>query len=135
MSRNKLGVIVVSANFKKAYPIIKSLKKRGFYVIGLFYLWRSPIFSRYLNKRIMIPNPYLDENGYIISLSLSVKKYSPKIVIPVGFIDSILLSKYRGLLPKNVIIPVPEIDALSNASNKLSLVKYSRIMGLNILKH
>ena len=129
MTRDKLGVIVVSANFKKAYPIVKSLFKRRFYIIGLFYLWRSSIFSRYLNKRIMISNPYLDEKGYILNLKSSVKKYNPKIIIPVGFIDSILISKYRDLLPKDAIIPVPEFDVLSNASNKLLLVEYSRVIG------
>lgn len=129
MSKHKLSAIVISANFKKAYPIIMSLFKRRFYIIGLFYLWRSPLFSKYLNKKIMIPNPYLDEKGYILNLKLNIKKYNPKIVIPVGFIDNIVISKYRNFLPKDVIIPVPELSILSDTSNKLSLVKYSKIVG------
>lgn len=130
----KNTIIVVSTNFKKAYPILKSISGRGFYTIALFYLWRANIFSKYINKRIMIPDPYHNEKEYVLNILDAVKRYNPILIIPVGFIDVKTLSKYKYLFPKEVFIPVPSYDLLIKVSNKNLLSQYSEKIGFRYPK-
>jgi len=116
-------VIVVSANFKKAYPIIRSLSIRGLNVIGAFYYWRSNAFSKFLYKRFKISNPYMCPQKYLLELISLTKLFKPRVIIPVGFIDTLVISKYREHFPENVMIPIPAYEAIVKVSNKLELPK------------
>ena len=115
------NILIVSANFKKAYPIIRSVNKLGYRTIGGFYAWRSPVFSRYLNKRYKISNPYIDSIAYVKQLLHIIKKEGPIMIIPVGFIDNLILSKYKYVFPKKIIIPVPDFSSFKIVSNKAKL--------------
>jgi len=79
-------VLVIPANFRKAYPILKSIYKIGFKNIAAFYKWRSPVFSRYVNKRYFIADPYLNERRYIVDVTSIINRDHPIMIIPVGFI-------------------------------------------------
>ena len=48
----KDSILIVSSNFRKAYPIVKSISKMGFRTITAFYTWRSTVFSKYANTKI-----------------------------------------------------------------------------------
>ena len=112
-------VFIVSANFKKAYPIIRSLHNLGFKIVALFYSYRSPVFSRFISMKFKLPNPYTDPRGYVVNVIDLVRKIEPRIVLPVGFIDNLLLSKYKDVISKYAFVPVPSYDSLIFVSNKL----------------
>ncbi len=131
---NKNHILVVSANFRKAYPIIKSVAKMKFKVIAAFYDWRSPIFSRYVSKRHVIANPYKNEREYISHVLSIVHLYKPEMIIPVGFIDNLILAKYKGLIPDDTIIPIPEYSAIIAASDKSRLIDLCKKIGVKCPK-
>ena len=126
----KQGILVVTANYRKAYPILKSVSKMGLKTIALFHTWRSPVFSKYVSKRYFVANPYSDEKKYIAELISIVNKEEPLMIIPVGYIDTILISKYRKLLPRNVIIPVPDYETLIKVSRKDLIIKLCDRLGI-----
>ncbi|HDO20178.1 MAG TPA: ATP-grasp domain-containing protein [Candidatus Bathyarchaeota archaeon] len=131
---NKKYILVVSANFRKAYPIIKSVAKMKFKVIAAFYNWRSPIFSRYVNKRHIIANPYTDKYKYICQILSIVHLYKPVMIIPVGFIDNIILARYKSLIPDDTIIPIPEYNTIIAASDKFKLIELCERIGVKCPK-
>jgi len=123
-------IAVVSANYRKAYPVIKSVYEMGFKVIALFYKWSSPIFSRYVSKRYLIANPYADEKRYVNDVISLVNNMKPLMIIPIGFIDTLLLSKYKQKFPSNIIIPIPEFETITYVSRKDNLVKLCERIGI-----
>jgi len=123
-------VLVLSANFKKAYPVIRSLAKIGLKVITAFYLWRSPVFSRYVWRRYLIPNPYLDRKGYISNVMYIIEKHKPSLTIPVGYIDVVTLAKYKRTLAEKTILPIPDYDVIINVSRKDKIVNLCKKLGI-----
>ncbi len=136
-SKRKPYALIVSANQRKAYPICKSLNEMGYKVIGAFYLWRSPVFSRYINHRFLIPNPYENEQQYLHQIAHLITKFHP-LVIPVGFIDAMILSKYKHKLPSEGLLLAPDFEVLERAADKAALhevcqqagVKYPKTVSL-----
>lgn len=127
--RGKTTALIVSANQRKAYPIIKSLKRMKYTTIGAFSHWRSPVFSRYLDHRYHIANPYENENIYIKQIGHLMDQYNP-IVVPVGFIDTVLLTNYRKSLSKKGVILAPTHAAIKKAANKATLNQLSQSTGV-----
>ena len=130
----KDSILIVSSNFRKAYPIVKSISKMGFRTITAFYTWRSTIFSKYVNKRYYIPNPYLNEKSYIANILLIINHEKPLMIIPVGFIDNIILSKYRCHIPSDVVLPIPEYSKLIEVSRKDLLAQLCKDLGIKYPK-
>lgn len=130
----KGSILVVSSNFRKAYPIVKSISRMGFRTIIAFYTWRSTIFSKYANRRYQIPNPYLDERQYIANILLIISREKPLMIIPVGFIDNVVLSKYKRYIPSDVVLPVPEYNKLVKVSRKDLLAQLCKDLGIKYPK-
>ncbi|MFX1565868.1 MAG: HAD hydrolase-like protein [Promethearchaeota archaeon] len=127
--RGKTTALIVCANQRKAYPIIRSLKKMKYLTIGAFHVWRSPLFSRYLDRRYKIANPYEDEKAYITHIRQLMDQYDP-VVVPVGFIDAMLLSNYRTSLGKKGIVLAPNHVAIRKAADKATLEQLCHATGV-----
>ncbi len=127
--RGKTTALIVCANQRKAYPIIHSLKKMKYLTIGAFHAWRSPVFSRYLDRRYKIANPYENEKAYITHIRQLMDQYDP-IVVPVGFIDAMLLSNHRKSLGKKGLLLVPNHVAIKKAADKATLAQLCHTTGV-----
>jgi len=123
-------VLVVSANFRKAYPVIKSLARMGLKVIAIFYLWRSPVFSKYIWRRYLVPNPYLDRKGYMYNVKRIIDKHKPSLTIPIGYIDVVTLAKCRHTLAGKTILPIPDYDTIVNVSRKDKIISLCKRLGI-----
>jgi len=126
----KKTVLVVSANLRKAYPVIESVSKMGLAVIAAFYVWRSSVFSKHIHRRYLISDPYTDEHGYVSHIRSITHQHRVAMIIPVGFIDSVLLAKHRKLLPRNIVVPIPSYEAIMMASDKVELVRLCKEIGV-----
>ena len=123
-------ILITTANYRKAYPILKSVSRMGFKVIATFHTWRSPVFSRYVAKRYFVSNPYFYEKKYIAEIVSIVNKEKPLMIIPVGYIDTVLISKHRHLLPRDVIIPIPDYETLIRVSRKDLVIELCDKLGI-----
>jgi HAD superfamily hydrolase (TIGR01509 family) len=123
------GILVVSSNQRKAYPVVESVSKMGLRVVAAFYAWRASVFSKHIRKRYFIANPYVDERGYLAHIRSILHQNNIVMIIPVGFIDSVILAKHRRLLPRSVILPIPSYAALRKASDKVELAKLCEEIG------
>ena len=136
---NNRNVLVVRCNFyKKAYPVIASLKKAGFRVFAGIdndcSVLGSEALSCYVDHIVRIVNPKASERMYIASIVKAVKMYNIDIVIPIGFIDFILLSKYKEIVEKYTIVPVENYNKMQAVSNKWFLRKIANSVGVDYPK-
>jgi len=134
-SRNKFTVLVARASYSKAYPIVESLKKAGYRVIVATDKKGTELqFSIFPDKFVYVANPYVSEKLYIASVLRAVKENSIDIVIPVGFIDFLLLSKYKDALEKYTIVPTDNYEKIVKLSNKWYIKKLAESIGINYPK-
>ncbi len=126
----KHKILVVTANYKKAYPVIKAISEtNNSAIIAFYHFFSSSIFSKYVHKRYVIANPYRNERKYISNLLKIIHNEDISMIIPVGFIDNITIARYRHLF-KGVIIPIPEYEKILEVSNKLTLGRMLKKLGI-----
>ncbi|MHA1665537.1 MAG: hypothetical protein ACTSVW_06860, partial [Candidatus Njordarchaeales archaeon] len=121
------NIFVTRCNYKKAYPVIVSLKRAGFRVFAGINndcsILGSEAFSRYVDCVVRVVNPEVSERMYIASIVKAVRMHNIDIVVPIGFIDFMLLSKYKDIVEKYCIVPVESYDKMQAVSNKWLLRK------------
>ena len=126
------NVLVVRASYRKAFPIIESLKRAGYRVIaGIDSMVNESLFSIFADKFAWIMNPYSSEKLYIASIISVIKENHVDIVIPVGFIDFLLLSKHKKVLERYAVIPVDAFEKIANLSNKWYISELAESIGIN----
>lgn len=125
VNQNMRNILISRVNYRKAYPIIKSLKKAKFNVIcgvdNKTRLFETEGFSKYADNYVLINNPEHSEQGYIKSLIQIIKTYDINLIMPVGFIDFQLISKYKDELEKHCIIPIENYSAFMKITDKWRL--------------
>ena len=133
---NKGNVLIVRTNYRKAYPVMESLKKAGYKVFagldsGDTVLLSQTGFSRYIDGRVRIINPNVSEEGYVKSIINATKKLKIDIVCPVGFIDFMLLSKHKDEIEKYAVVPSDTYEKMSAISDKWFVCNIARDVGIN----
>ncbi|MEM0085032.1 MAG: HAD hydrolase-like protein [Candidatus Methanomethylicia archaeon] len=127
-------VFIVTCSYRKAYPVIESLKKSGFYIVAGIVNDSNVLFtealSRYVDRIVSVMNPNISEDAYIASIIRAVKKYDIDIIVPIGFIDFMIISKYRDFLRKFTIVPVESYEKMCYVSNKWALQGLCDKMGI-----
>ncbi|MGQ4832783.1 MAG: HAD-IA family hydrolase [Candidatus Asgardarchaeia archaeon] len=124
-------ILITTANYKKAYPIIRSLARSGCEPIIAFTYWSSsPVFSRFVSRRYKVANPYIDEITYVKQIATIAEIEDVKMIIPVGFIDNLVVAKYRTLFNKEIAIPIPSYDKILYVSNKAKLAEMLSKIGI-----
>jgi phosphoglycolate phosphatase-like HAD superfamily hydrolase/biotin carboxylase len=127
-----VNVLVVRASYRKAYPIIESLKRAGYEIIaGIDTMLSEALFSIFPDKIVWITNPYRSEKLYIASVISAIKENHVDIVVPVGFIDFLLLSKYKDILERYAVIPVDSFEKIVSLSNKWYAGRLAESIGVN----
>ena len=127
---------MVSLNYRKAYPIIKSLKRKGAYIVAATSASKDTgiLFSRFINKAYKIHDSSRNQDKYIRDLLSIIKSESIDLVIPVGFSDFYVLSKFYDIIAKYAIIPVPPFDMLKSVADKYELRSLATRININYPK-
>jgi len=140
MKNKKGNMLILRSNYQKAYPIIKSLSKANYNIIACVdkenSITKSEAISMHVHKIINITNPNINEKVYVKNILKIVKKSNIDMIIPVGFIDFQICSKYKDILEKKCIVPIENYDSFKKVTNKYTLqniaekfdVKYPRTL-------
>lgn len=127
-------VLIVTGNYTKSYPIIGSLKRAGYKIIVGINAQSRPVFTEgfswYTNKIEYVKSPALSEKGYIQSIVQILMKYPIDIIIPVGFIDFLLISKYKEVIGKYCVVPTENYNKICMVSNKWYAKKLAETVGV-----
>jgi phosphoglycolate phosphatase-like HAD superfamily hydrolase/predicted ATP-grasp superfamily ATP-dependent carboligase len=133
--KNKFNVLVIRANYIKAYPVIESLKRAGYtVVVGIdrnSNLISSEGLSRFSDRIAYIANPYQSEKAYVSSIIQALREYDIDIIVPIGFIDFLLASKYKNHIEKYAIVPTDSYEKIEALSNKWNIKNLAGVLGIN----
>jgi len=131
---DKKKILIATADFKKSYPVIKSVSRSGYKPIVVVHRKMSwPSFSKYVYKRFKVANPYLNEKKYALQIAKIAMDENVSMIIPVGFIDNLVLAKYQDFF-RNIILPIPSYESIKRVSNKANLGEIFSKIGIKYPK-
>jgi D-aspartate ligase len=115
----KQRVLILDGDSRQSLPFMRSLRKSGHHVT-VVCPWRlcPGYFSRYPDRRILWPSLDDNENEFCDRLLSYVKKNNCDVVLSLGDVTAILVSKNKPQLIKYVKTPVPDYDIMIRACDK-----------------
>lgn len=131
---NLQKVFVTDAGQKHTLGAVRSLGKKGFYVIaGASGKHAQSFYSKYCNECVIYPDPR-DETHFIEFLIEYLKKNKVDVLLPIGYLTTVAISKHKGELCKYTKIPVADYQSMQIASDKSQTMKLAHTLGIPIPK-
>lgn len=125
-------VLITDAGYKHTLGAVRSLGKAGFYVIVMGSNRHSQAFlSRYCSKKLICPDPR-NEKEFIQFLIDFLSNNSVDVLIPIGYITTVTISKHKTELVPFVKIPIADYEKIQIASNKAKTMQLAGSLGIPI---
>jgi len=125
-------VFITDADYKHTLGAVRSLGKRGIYVIaGSSYKRSQSFYSNYCKKRVVYPDPR-KEILFINFMLNYVKNNEIDVLLPVGYITTTFLSKHKDKFSPYVRIPIANYDSMEIASDKYKTMELAKNLGVEI---
>jgi predicted ATP-grasp superfamily ATP-dependent carboligase len=127
-----MKVFITDADYKHTLGAVRTLGKRGIYVIAGSSSKRSQSFySNYCKKRVVYPDPRKEE-GFINFMLNYVKNNEIDVLLPIGYLTTTVLSKHKDKFAPYVRIPIANYDSMKIASDKYKTMEFAKNLGVEI---
>lgn len=125
-------IFITDANYKHTLAIVRTLGKKGLYVIAGATSGFSPAFySKYCSETIIYPNPK-NESKFITFMLNYVKKNKVDVLIPVSYTVTTLFSKHKSKFIKYTKLPIADWSSMKIACNKDKTMQVAEKCGIKI---
>lgn len=123
-------VFITDAGYKHTLGAVRSLGKKGFYVIaGAPGKHAQSFYSKYCNESVIYPDPR-DERRFIDFLLEYFQKNKVDVLLPIGYLATVAISKYKDELLSYTKIPVADYQSMQIASDKYRTMEMARELGI-----
>jgi len=127
---NLQKVFITDAGYKHTLGAVRSLGKKGFYVIaGAPGKHAQSFYSKYCNESVIYPDPR-DERRFIDFLLEYFQKNKVDVLLPIGYLATVAISKYKDELLSYTKIPVADYQSMQIASDKYRTMEMARELGI-----
>lgn len=129
-----MKIFVTDANYKHALGAIRSLGSHGFEVVaGSHFTNAQGFYSKYASGKVVYPNPR-DEQKFVNFMLDYVKNNKIDVLLPIGYITTVVLSKNKEKFDPYVKIPVADWLSMEKASNKDQTMALAKSIGVDVPK-
>lgn len=123
-------VFITDAGYKHTLGAVRSLGRRGFYVIAGAPSKRAlSFYSRYCKECVVYPDPR-DEATFIAFLVDYLKQNEVAVLLPIGYLATVVISKHKEELLKYTIVPVADYRSMQVASDKSQTMEIAKRLGV-----
>ena len=127
----KIRVLITDAGYKHTLGAIRSLGKRGFFIIAMSSnKMAQSFFSCYCNEKLICPNPR-NERDFMEFLINYLKKIR-LIYLTIGYMSTVIISRHKEELNPYVKIPVADYKIMEIASNKEKTMQLAKKLNIPI---
>lgn len=123
-------VFITDAGYKHTLGAVRSLGKKGFYVIaGASEKHALSFYSKYCNECVIYPNPR-NEVQFVDFLLEYLKQNKVDVLLPIGYLATVAISKHKVELLKYTKVPVADYQSMQIASDKSQTMKLAHALGI-----
>lgn len=127
---NLQRVFITDAGYKHTLGAVRSLGKKGFYVIaGASGEHAQSFYSKYCNEQVIYPDPR-DETRFIDFLVEYFQKNEVDVLLPIGYLATVAISKHKDELLNYTRVPVADYQPMQIASDKGQTMEMARELGI-----
>ena len=125
-----ISVLITDAQYKHTLGAVRSLGKKGFYVIGgSSGKHAQSFYSKYCNECLIYPDPR-DEKAFIDFLVAYLKQNKVDVLLPIGYLTTVAISKHKEELLRYTKVPVADYQSMQIASDKYQTMEMARALGI-----
>jgi predicted ATP-grasp superfamily ATP-dependent carboligase len=123
-------IFITDAGYKHTLGAVRSLGKKGFYVIaGASGRHAQSFYSKYCNECVLYPDPR-DEEHFINFLCEYLQKNEVDVLLPIGYLATVAISKHKNSLLNYTKVPVADYQSMQIASDKSQTMEVARAQGI-----
>ena len=127
---NLQKIFITDAGYKHTLGAVRSLGKKGFYVIaGAPGKRAQSFYSKYCSECVIYPDPR-DETKFIDFLIEYLKVNKVDVLLPIGYIATVAISKHKDELLDYTKVPVADYQSMQIASDKYQTMEMARALGV-----
>jgi predicted ATP-grasp superfamily ATP-dependent carboligase len=124
-------VLVTDAARGSAVAIIKSLARRGWYVIAGDEDRLAPgLYSRYTHERVRYPSPRKAPDVFLEALQRVVREHRVGVIVPVTDDVIVPLSAARHRFDDRCVVALPSADRLATVADKRATMELATRLGI-----
>jgi len=125
-----MKVFITDGSYKQSLAAVRSLGRKGIHVIvGSHYKWAQCFWSKYCHEKLLYPDPRQEER-FVDFMMDFVTKNKIDVLLPVGYISTMIFSKHKSAFSKYIRLPVADWEALEIAANKDKTMEFASVLGL-----
>ena len=127
---NLQKIFITDAGYKHTLGAVRSLGKKGFYVIaGAPGKRAQSFYSKYCSECVIYPDPR-DETRFIDFLIEYLKVNKVDVLLPIGYIATVAISRHKDELLDYTKVPVADYQSMQIASDKYQTMEMARALGV-----
>lgn len=129
-----MKVLITDADYKHTLGAIRSLGKKDIYIIaGSPSKYAQSFYSRYCKERLIYPIPRKEEE-FVQFMLRYVKDNKIDVLLPVGYLTTIALSKYKDEFCQYTKLPIANYGSMDIACNKDKTMEFAKNLGIKMPK-
>lgn len=126
-------VLITDAEERSIVAATRALGSSGYGVAAAASMKHAAAqCSRFCKKRILLPNPLLDEAGYVDALERTLRSGEYDVLIPGSDPALLIASENRERLQRHALIGLPPHQTVLRSLDKLALQQLARDTGLQV---
>lgn len=127
---NLIKIFITDAGYKHTLGAVRSLGKKGYYIIaGSQHKHSVSFFSKYCKESIIYPNPR-EEQKFVDFLIGYLKENKVDVLLPIGYLTTVAISKHKHTLSKYTHVPVVDYQYMRIASDKSQTMELARALNI-----
>ncbi len=125
-----MRILLTDASYKHTLGAVRTLGKRGIYVIAGSSTQHSiSFYSKYCRERVIYPSPR-DEQRFASFLIEYIGSKQVDVILPIGYLACTALSRHKEEFDGLVKIPVADYSAMKIAGDKDLTMKFAASQGI-----
>jgi predicted ATP-grasp superfamily ATP-dependent carboligase len=129
-----MKVFLTDAHYKHTLAATRSLGEKNIYVVaGSSSRPAQSFYSKYCREQVVYPDPR-DEEPFINFMLRYVKEHETDVLLPIGWVATTVLSKYKKEFLQYTKLPVADWDLMKIACNKNMTYELAGKLGIKMPK-
>lgn len=125
-----MKILVTDGDNRATLAIVRSLGRNHDVTVAAKERRSLAAVSRWCKDAFAYPDPFRDTPGFVSTLRSEIEQRQIDVLLPVADVTSLLIARHRSEFNQHCRIPIPDIEILERAANKVEVMELARRLGV-----